>query len=122
MDILLKPQSKIPIYQQIENSIRNDILTDKLKADELLPSIRQLAYEIKVSVITIKTAYEDLEKENLLYAVPGIGFFVKKIDEKTKDQIKKEIVENAILNQIQPLIKLGISKKEIMQIIDEKLS
>lgn len=76
MNILIRPQGTMAIYEQIVSQIRQAIASGELKEGEALPSIRALAAEIEVSVITTKRAYEELEKEGLIRSVAGKGFYV----------------------------------------------
>ncbi len=76
MKINIKTQGTLAIYEQIVNQLKNAIVTGQLHAKEALPSIRSLASELEVSVITTKRAYEELEKEGLIYSVAGKGFYV----------------------------------------------
>lgn len=76
MKITILPQGTLAIYEQIVNQLKNAIVTGELKAGEALPSIRVLAAELSVSVITTKRAYEELEKEGLIRSVAGKGFYV----------------------------------------------
>lgn len=76
MKITILPQGTLAIYEQIVNQLKNAIVTGELKAGEALPSIRSLAAELGVSVITTKRAYEELEKEGLIRSVAGKGFYV----------------------------------------------
>lgn len=76
MKITILPQGTLAIYEQIVNQLKNAIVTEELKAGEALPSIRSLAAELSVSVITTKRAYEELEKEGLIRSVAGKGFYV----------------------------------------------
>ena len=78
MKIIIKPQGTLAIYEQIVMQLKNAIVTGQLVADEALPSIRALAAELEVSVITTKRAYEELEKEGLIRSVAGKGFYVCK--------------------------------------------
>ncbi len=75
MKIIIQPQGTLAIYEQIVNQLKNAIVTGELKAGEALPSIRALAAELQVSVITTKRAYEELEKEGLIRSVAGKGFY-----------------------------------------------
>ena len=72
MKIIIKQQGTLAIYEQIVNQLKNAILTGELSAGEALPSIRSLAAELEVSVITTKRAYEELEKEKLVRSMPGV--------------------------------------------------
>lgn len=76
MKIVIQTQGTLAIYEQIVNQLKNAIVTGELKAGEALPSIRGLAGELQVSVITTKRAYEELENEGLIRAVAGKGFYV----------------------------------------------
>ena len=76
MQIIIQPQGTLAIYEQIVNQLKNAIVTNELKAQEALPSIRSWAAELGVSVITTKRAYEELEKEGLIRSVAGKGFYV----------------------------------------------
>lgn len=118
MDIKIKYSSKDPIYLQIKNQIRDAILNDQLDTGEPLPSIRLLAKELKVSVITTKRAYDELEKDGLINTVPGKGSFIKSQDPKIiKEKLMIKIEEHA--EQIINLAKIGnISKEEIDSLFD----
>ena len=76
MNIIINNSSGEPIYSQIEKQIKDDILTNKLTPNEPLPSIRGLAKDLRISVITTKRAYDELEREGFIYTVPGKGSFV----------------------------------------------
>ena len=85
MKVLLSNSSKEPIYQQIIDQIILQILNGTLKEDDALPSMRSLARDLKVSVITSKRAYEELEKAGYIYSIVGKGSFVAK-------QIRREFI------------------------------
>ena len=76
MNLFISEHSNAAIYEQIEQQIKDAILRQELKAEEPLPSIRGLAKDLQISVITTKRAYEELEAQGLIYSVPGRGFFV----------------------------------------------
>ena len=76
MKIMIQPQGTLAIYEQIVSQMKNEIVTGALVSGEALPSIRALAAELQVSVITTKRAYEELEKEGLIRSVAGKGFYV----------------------------------------------
>ena len=81
MRIVLAHQSGMPIYEQIKEQIKDSVLSGELPENELLPSIRQLARDLKVSVITTTRAYNDLEIEGFIQTVPGKGCYVKKVND-----------------------------------------
>ncbi len=92
MRMIISNSSPVPIYEQIKQSIINQILEGELKEDELLPSIRVLAQDIKISAMTIKKAYDELEKEGYLKSIQGKGTFVApKNTELAKEQAQKDI-------------------------------
>lgn len=122
MDILITPTSDLPIYKQIEESIKTEILNGKIEQNTMLPSIRQLACDLNVSVITVKKAYEDLEQDGFIYSFPGKGFYVSEMNEKQVEIIKKKIAENTMSKQIDYLKSLGVDDDEILNIIREKLT
>ena len=78
MDIVLSNAGEKPLYEQITEQIKRMILTGSLTCGEVLPSIRLLAKELRISVITTKRAYEELERQGLIETTPGRGSFVKK--------------------------------------------
>ena len=92
MKMIISNSSSVPIYEQIKKSIINQILEGALNEDELLPSIRVLAQDIKISAMTIKKAYDELEKEGYLKSIQGKGTFVApKNTELAKEQAQKDI-------------------------------
>ena len=76
MKIIIKNKSDVPIYEQIEEQIRTQILEGKINEDEQLPSIRQLARDLKISVITTTRVYNDLAEEGFIISVAGKGYYV----------------------------------------------
>lgn len=92
MKMIISNSSSVPIYEQIKKSIINQILEGELNEDELLPSIRLLAQDIKISAMTIKKAYDELEKEGYLKSIQGKGTFVApKNTGLAKEQAQKDI-------------------------------
>lgn len=77
LKIVISNRSAAPIYEQIKEQIKESIYSDELKQGQILPSIRQLAKDLKISVITTSRAYNDLEQEGLISSVQGKGFFVE---------------------------------------------
>ena len=111
----LLQNSGIPIYQQIADSFREDIMSGKLKQGEYLPSIRALARELKISVITTMKAYEQLESEGLVTAMQGKGFYVNSQDsDMMKEQYMRKVEEN-LQDAIDAAKVAGISKVELME-------
>lgn len=121
LNILLSPNEKNPIYKQIEDSIKAEILNGNLKEGSPLPSIRELALELSVSVITVKGAYEALTQDGFIYSCPGKGFFVSHLNEETLSLIKKQITLNTIRKQVAYLKKLGVSEEDIRKAFKDEI-
>jgi len=94
MTIVVSLQSEIPAYEQIKEQIKAQILSGELEADEPLASMRQLARDLRVSVITTTRAYGDLEAEGLIYTVQGRGCFVKGNAELVREQYLRAVDES----------------------------
>lgn len=94
MNIIISNSSSTPIYEQIVSQIKALIISDELKEGDALPSMRLLAKELRISVITTKRAYEELERGGFIYSVTGKGSFVaEKNTELIREQHLKEIEE-----------------------------
>ncbi len=118
MRIIISNSSPVPIYQQIKDNIIDQILSNEIKENEPLPSIRNLAKDIKISVMTIKKAYDELEKEGYIMSVQGKGTFVSpKSLELTRENAQKEIESN-LIKAIDIAKEFNIDKKDIFDIID----
>ena len=114
MKIIISNSSPVPIYEQIKNEIITG-MNDELKSDEPLPSIRSLASDIKISIMTIKKAYDELENEGYIKIIQGKGAFVApKNIELAKEQASKEI-ENNLIKIIEISNRYNITKEEIIE-------
>lgn len=118
MLILIDNKSGTPIYDQIFTQIKGHILSGELQPDEALPSIRGLAKDLRISVITTKRAYDELERAGYLYTVPGKGSFVAaKNAELLREEHLKKIEE--YMTAIESLAKgAGVSRGEVLQMWD----
>lgn len=109
--------SNEPIYKQISAQLREQILTGKLKEGKCLPSIRGLAQDLKISVITTMKAYDELAAEGLVNAVAGKGYFVNaQNSEMLREQYLRQL-ENALLTAIDSARIAGIGKDEVISIL-----
>ena len=114
----LKQNSGVPIYQQIADSFRTDILAGRYKQGEFLPSIRGLAKDLKISVITTMKAYEQLAQEGLVTAAQGKGFYVNAQDsEMIKEQHLRK-VESSLNDAIESAKRAGLSMDELRETLD----
>ena len=116
MNIIISNSSSVPIYEQIKQSIKQAILNNELREEDMLPSVRVMANDLKISFLTVKKAYDELEKEGYIKSVQGKGNFVApKNSELVQEKKRKEIQ-----NYIEKIIKLAqmsdISEKEIIEL------
>lgn len=118
MKILINNQSGQPIYDQIASQLRDQIIQGDLSEDESLPGIRTLAKDLRISVITTKRAYEELEREGYIYTVPGKGSFVAKRNESLiREEYLRRIEEH--LEEVYRLAGLlHLSEDELKKIAD----
>ncbi|VYU17630.1 GntR family transcriptional regulator [Peptoniphilus gorbachii] len=117
MKIIISNDSGIPIYEQIKNQIKAQIVAGDLKADEALPGMRTLASDLKVSVITTKRAYNDLEQEGYIYSMPGKGSFVKKLNEEVVRENALAEIEKYFTDAMTVAKASGIGIDELQEIL-----
>lgn len=116
--VIIDNKSGAPIYDQIYSQIKNQIISGELKENEMLPSIRGLAKDLRISFITTKRAYEELEKEGFIYTLPAKGCYVApKNTELIKEENLKKIEEH-IERIIQLAASCNLSKEEIISMIE----
>ena len=121
MDIKISNMSSVPIYQQVATQIKSSILNGSLKCNEQLPSIRSLAKELEVGIITVKKSYEVLLQEELIYSKGAVGYFVNDIDLDTVLSIKKEEYLVDLMEIIDSAINDGLNINDIKSIVDRVL-
>lgn len=115
MDIIISNASGVPIYEQIVRQIKGLILSEELKEGEALPSIRLLARELRISVITTKRAYEELEREGFLCTVVGKGSFVAAKNPDLLREQQRRIVEDSLAKAVESAKNYGISLEELQE-------
>ena len=113
MTIIIKNSSGMPIYEQIKEQIKRSILNDELEEGDTLPSIRQLAADLKVSVITTTRAYSELEQEGYIYNVQGKGCFVAPKD--------SELIREQLIRKIEDHFTDAINAARIPKLSEEEL-
>ena len=116
LNINISHTSTIPLYEQIQTQIKNQILNGSLKPGEGLPSIRNLAKELKVSIITTKRAYEELEKDGFIETVIGKGTFVSSQNTERLKEITLYEIENKLEEIIKQAKSVGITLEEGIEI------
>ena len=118
MNIIISGKSEKPIYEQIKYQIKKAIILGQLKKDSPLPGLRSLASDLKVSVITTKRAYSELENEGLIYTVAGKGSFVSSIDKKIFYEEGIEKIEEKFKDIIIISQDLKMSKQDLFDILE----
>ena len=116
MNILIDNKSGTPIYDQIYSQIKGQIISGALKQDELLPSIRGLAKDLRISFITTKRAYEELEKEGFIYTLPAKGCYVapKNVELLREENLKR--IEEHFQEAIRIASESGVTRQELEEI------
>lgn len=117
MDIIISNSNGVPLYEQITSQIKNLIITGCLKEGDALPSMRMLAKELRISVITTKRAYEELEKDGFIHSITGKGSFVtgKNLEVIKEEQLR--ITEGFLGDAVKSAKQSGISLERLIEII-----
>ena len=118
MDIILSNSSELPFYQQIKNQIKQAILKGTLQEGDLLPSIRNLADDLQVSVLTIRRVYNELETEGYLNSRMGKGTFVAMANSELIMESKRHMIETKLQQVVVEAKTFDIHKREIIEIIE----
>jgi GntR family transcriptional regulator len=118
LNIIIANSADVPIYQQIVNQVRDAILRGELIEGELLPSIRTLAKELRISVITTKRAYDDLEQEGYIVSVAGKGSFVSERNAELLHESKLSIVEEKLEEAVKSANALDIGRSEVFRMLE----
>ena len=118
MRVVISNASNEPIYVQVMNQIKSAIIKDILEEGELLPSIRGLAKDLQISVITTKRAYDELEKEGFLETVPGKGTYVAIQNKELMKEKRLKIIEDKLLKVVEESRILGFSYEELLEILE----
>ena len=113
MDIMISNRSDQPIYEQIEQQIKGLILSGELKAGDALPSMRLLAKELRISVITTKRAYDDLTRDGFIEAATGRGSFVKAQNVSFLREEKLRVIESFLQKAVTEARRSGVSLEEL---------
>lgn len=118
MKIFIDNKSGSPIYDQIYTQIKAQIISGELKEDEALPSIRSLAKDLRISVVTTKRAYDELEREGFIYTVAAKGCFVsqKNIELVREENLRQ--IEQHLENMIKIAVSIGLEKSELIEMLE----
>jgi len=118
MKIIISNSSPDPIYEQVARQVKAGIISGELREGEALPSIRKLAQDLQISVITTKRAYEELEKEGFIDTVEGKGSFVAMQNKELLREKKMKIVEDKLAEAVAEARLLGIERAELEEMLD----
>ena len=119
MDIIISNSSGVPIYEQIVRQVKGLILSGELPEGEALPSMRLLARELRISVITTKRAYEELEREGFITTVPGKGCFVAPQNRELLREAQLRRVEEKLTQAIEEARRGAVSLEELKEMLTE---
>lgn len=111
-------RSRVPVYEQLTEKIKEQIVYGVLKEDEQLPSVRELALELTINPNTIQKAYRELERQGYIYSVPGKGNFVKPMA-KTENTKQKQELMDQLRKVIAELLYLGVTVEELREIVEK---
>lgn len=124
MHIILNHSSMVPIYEQLMEQIKSDIIQSELKEGEALPSVRMLAGELRISALTVKKAYDKLEEEGFVTTVHGKGTYVSASDKQLALEARQKAIEDDFDKVIDRALSMGMKKEEISEVVklilDEK--
>jgi GntR family transcriptional regulator len=118
MKIIISGSSQEPLYEQIASQIKNQIIMGDLEPGDALPSIRSLARELQISVITTKRAYHELEKDGFIETVGGKGSFISGENKELFREKRLRMLEEKLSEVIAESRHLGISRKELKEMLD----
>lgn len=118
MDIIISNSSGKPIYEQITMQIKNMIMSGELKPGDPLPSMRLLAKELRISVITTKRAYEDLERDGFITTLVGKGSFISETNTELMKEEQYRAIEEYLQKSVESAKSSGIKLEELHQILD----
>ena len=118
MKIILINGSAVPLYEQIKNEVKENILKNKVEEGEQLPSVRTLSKDLKVSILTVKKAYDEVEEEGFVESRQGLGTFVAGKDSEVKREELQKKLEEHLQEAINLSIQLNLDKKTILELFE----
>ena len=118
MKIIINNASMIPVYEQLMDQIKQGIINGELKEGEALPSVRNLAGELKISALTVKKAYDKLEEEGFTVTVHGKGSYVAATDKQLAIEARRKAVEDEFSLAVNKALSVGMEEEEIRELVD----
>ena len=117
MHIILNHSSMVPIYEQLMEQIKSDIINSSLKEGEALPSVRSLAGELRISALTVKKAYDKLEEEGFVTTIHGKGTYVTASDKQLALEARRREAEADFEKAIDRALAMGMSREDILETV-----
>ena len=118
MNIILNNASMTPIYEQLTEQIKSEIISGSLKENDILPSVRTLSGELRISALTVKKAYDRLEEEGFVVTVHGKGTYVAATDQQLAMEARRKSVEDDFAAAVQKASAVGFTRDEILEIVE----
>ena len=118
MRIIISHSSMVPVYEQIMGYIKTEIIHGSLQSGEILPSVRALAAELKISALTVKKAYDRLEEEGFIVTVHGKGSFVAQTDTGLAEEARRREAENKLAQAVETIRAAGLGDDEIRTLLE----
>lgn len=118
LKIIISNNSSIPLYEQIKEAIKKEIVTGNLKDGEKLPSVRSLSRDLKISILTVKKAYDELVEEGFIETRQGLGSFVSGDNSHLKQEEKNKALEGKIIEIVKIAKSLKVSQKDLGDLIN----
>lgn len=118
MHIILNNTSMVPIYEQLVEQVKSEILSGGLKENDVLPSVRALAGELRISALTVKKAYDRLEEDGFVVTVHGKGTYVAAANRQLALEARRKTVEDDFAAAIQKAHMVGFTKEDILEIVE----
>lgn len=119
MHIILNHSSMVPIYEQLIEQIKSEIIYSRLKENEALPSVRTLAGELRISALTVKKAYDGLEAAGFVTTIHGKGTYVTAADKQLAIEARRKTVEDEFQKIIDRAEAMGLDREEILEIVQK---
>ena len=118
MRIIIQNSSMVPIYEQVVNQIKAQIISGELKDGDALPSVRNMAAELRISSLTVKKAYDFLEEEGLVTTIHGKGTFVNAADGQMAAEARRKAIEDDLSLVVSKAFSAGLNKEELKEIFE----
>lgn len=119
MHIILNHSSMVPIYEQLMEQIKSEMIYSRLKENEALPSVRTLAGELRISALTVKKAYDGLEAAGFVTTIHGKGTYVTAADKQLAMEARRKTVEDEFQKIIDRAEAMGLDREEILEIVQK---